>query len=63
MLLQKKLFWNFQELFATSMESISKKRIIFKTDEFALKKNSAKIAFLCCDINQFKTLKVSTPWK
>ena len=39
------------------------KRIISKTGECALKKNSATIVFLYCDINQFKTLKMSSPWK
>ena len=38
------------------------KRIISKTGECALKKNSATIVFLYCDINQFKTLKISSPF-
>ena len=37
------------------------KRIIFKSGECALKKNSAIIFFLYCDINQFKTLKMPSP--
>ena len=37
------------------------KRIISKTGECALKKNSATIVFLYCDINQFKTLKMLSP--
>ena len=39
------------------------KRIISTAGECALKKNSATIVFLYCDINQFKTLKMPSPWK
>ena len=38
------------------------KRIISKTGKCALKKNSATTVFLYCDINQFKTLEISSPF-
>ena len=44
------------------MESYFQKRIISKTSEFVLKKNSATIVFLYCDVNQSKTLKISSPF-
>ena len=47
----------------TRMGVYQQKRIISNTGECDLKKNSASIVFLYCDINQFKTLKVSSPWK
>ena len=37
------------------------KRIISKSGECALKKNSATIVFLYCDIKQFKILKMPSP--
>ena len=38
------------------------KRIISKTFESVLKNNSSTIVFLYCDINQFKTLTISSPF-
>ena len=44
--------------FSNCDEVYFQKRIISKSGECALKKNSATIVFLYCDINQFKTLKM-----
>ena len=44
------------------MESYFQKRIISETSEFVLKKNSATIVFLYCDVNQSKTSKISSPF-
>ena len=47
--------------FSNCDEVYFQKRIISKSGECALKKNSATIFFLYCDINQFKTLKMPSP--
>ena len=57
--LVEKMFRKYQQILATAMDFISRKRTISKTGEFVLKKNSATTVFLYCDINQFKALKVS----
>ena len=49
--------------FSNCDEVYFQKRIISKSGECALKKNSATTVFLYCNINQFKTLKMSNPWK
>ena len=64
--LAEKMFRKYQQIsanFSNCDEVYFQKRIISKTGECALKKNSATIVFLYCDINQFKTLKMSSPWK
>ena len=48
--------------FSNCNEVYFQKRIISKTGECVLKKNSAEIVFLYCDIKQFKTLKISSPF-
>ena len=65
MLLQKRCFENiskFQQILATAMESISRKGSFLKWWMCFGKNNSVAIVFLHCDINQFKTLKASSPF-
>ena len=59
--LAERLFRKFQQISATATRVYFKKKIISTTGEYAMKKNSAAIVFLCCDINQFKSLKISSP--
>ena len=62
MLFQKSGFENFCK-FQQLRWSLFAKSDISTTVEWALKKNSAKIVFLYCGINQFKTLNTSSIWK
>ena len=61
MLLQK-IFSKISANFSNCDGVYFQKRIISETGECLLKKNSATIFFLHCDINQFKTLKISSPF-
>ena len=47
--------------FSNCDEVYFQKRIISKSGECALKKNSSTIVFPYCDINQLKTFKMSGP--
>ena len=64
--LAKKIFWKYQQIsanFSNCDGVYFQKRIISTTGECALKKNSATIFFVYYNINQFKNLKMSRPWK
>ena len=60
------MFRKYQQIsasFTNCDEVYFQKRIISKSGACVLKKNSATIVFLYRDINQFETLKMSSPWK
>ena len=63
--LAEKMFRKYQQIstnFSNCDEVHFQKMNISKTGECVLKKNSATIVFLYWDINQFKTLKISSPF-
>ena len=63
--LAEKVFRKYQQIsanFSNCNGVYFQKNIISRTGECVLKKNFPSIVFLYCDINQFKTLKISSPF-
>ena len=61
--LAEKLFRKFQQISVPAMESVSWKVSFLRLVNVLWKITLPQLFFLKCNINQFKTLWISSPWK